>query len=266
MHSNLDNISFYQPPPSKLSQPTASSWKLYNTPPVPQALSHPLPPKPPTPITNILISGKQPTAVQQSRGPTKEDENSAAAGFCNTFDIELERVSLAENQLIVREAHALDIPQYQRLSSTAVLYSVSFESVQPLAGADDGEDIIFKPAVKQHTLRKQSNNQTQPPGGTVCYSSLSLILSDLDDSVPLVATTDSVGFRQESILLSVTCTETDKTTPPGAGTPSLYNSRSPSPGLLDNIPYLRSVSPAETSQCDKVIIKDTSTEAAACRD
>ncbi|GKZ39918.1 hypothetical protein AbraIFM66950_001619, partial [Aspergillus brasiliensis] len=86
---------------------------------------------------------------------------------------------------------------------------------------------------------------------------------DLDDSVPSVAITDSADFRQGSLLSSVTCTETNETTPPGAGTPSSYTSRSPSLGLLDNVPYPRSVSPAVTNQCDKTVIEDTGDEAAA---
>ncbi|GKZ19800.1 hypothetical protein AbraIFM66951_002536 [Aspergillus brasiliensis] len=149
--------------------------------------------------------------------------------------------------------NASDVPQRQGMSSTLVPHSVSLESVQPLAGADGGKGTMSEPATKQHTLRKQSDQQTKSPGAAVCYSRSSLTPSDLDDS----------DFRQGSLLSSVICTETNETTPPGAGTPSSYTSRSPSLGLLDNVPYPRGVSPAVTNQCDKTVIEDTGNEAAA---
>ncbi|GLA44400.1 hypothetical protein AnigIFM63309_003162, partial [Aspergillus niger] len=132
-------------------------------------------------------------------------------------------------------------------------HSVSLEPVQPLAGADGGKGSMSEPATKQHTLRKQSNQQTQSVGAAACYSRSSLTQLDLDDS----------DFRRGSLLSSVSCTETNETTPPGAGTPTSYTSRSPSLGLLDNISYPQSVSPAVTNQCDKMVIEDTGTEAAA---
>ncbi|GKZ98004.1 hypothetical protein AnigIFM59636_001828 [Aspergillus niger] len=149
------------------------------------------------------------------------------------------------------------------MSSTLVPHSVSLEPVQPLAGADGGKGTMSEPATKQHTLRKQSNQQTQSVGAAACYSRSSLTQLDLDDSVPSVAITDSADFRRGSLLSSVTCTETNETTPPGAGAPTSYTSRSPSLGLLDNISYPQSVSPAVTNQCDKMVIEDTGTEAAA---
>ncbi|PYH28321.1 uncharacterized protein BO87DRAFT_452355 [Aspergillus neoniger CBS 115656] len=92
MPIDLDNISFYHPPQTSQTTVSASHWKLYKAPPAPHSLSHPLPPKPPIPITNILISGKQPTAIQQSRNPTKKDETSAGSAFRNALDIELKKV------------------------------------------------------------------------------------------------------------------------------------------------------------------------------
>ncbi|OJJ65845.1 hypothetical protein ASPBRDRAFT_201508 [Aspergillus brasiliensis CBS 101740] len=108
MHISFDSISFYHPPPPKLQTTvSASRWKLYKAPPAPHSLSHPLPPKPPILIANIPISGKQPTAVQQSRNPT-EDEASAAPAFRNAFDVELERVS---REYLWRETTQLRVRQ-----------------------------------------------------------------------------------------------------------------------------------------------------------
>ncbi|RDK36960.1 hypothetical protein M752DRAFT_225343, partial [Aspergillus phoenicis ATCC 13157] len=92
IYISFDSISFYYSSSLKLQiTMSASCWKLYKTLPALYNLSHSLSSKSSIFIANILISGKQLTAVQQSQSST-EDEASAAPVFYNTFDIKLERV------------------------------------------------------------------------------------------------------------------------------------------------------------------------------
>ncbi|GLI82110.1 hypothetical protein PoHVEF18_010511 [Penicillium ochrochloron] len=106
MHISLDNISFYpQPPPAK---PRArifpvSNWKPYETPLASVTLSRAPSPRPPAPRTTVTwASNARPDVFPQFKAPAREGRDSSFA--CNEFDIEFERIVMAQNGPVTSEA------------------------------------------------------------------------------------------------------------------------------------------------------------------
>lgn len=143
MHISLDNISFYSQPPPAKPPPRAfpvSCWKPYETPLAPRAVSHAPPPRPPSPRTVItLASDAKPDVSLRFRAPVREDPN--LGGVLNDFDIEIERIAIAQNSQVAhktdlemhRDLRVLngtitDVPQSQRTSLPPGMSRYLFES------------------------------------------------------------------------------------------------------------------------------------------
>jgi hypothetical protein len=106
MNISLDNISFYSQPPPAKPLPRAvpvSCWRPYETPLAPRAVSHALPPRPPSPRTTItLASDARPDSSPRFRASVREDPYLGAV--LNEFDIEIERMAMAQNGQVTHKA------------------------------------------------------------------------------------------------------------------------------------------------------------------
>lgn len=106
MNISLDNICFYSQPPPAKSLPRAvpvSCWRPYETPLASRALSHALPSRPPSPRTTISIApDARPDASPRFRSPVRQDPDLRAVR--NEFDIEIERIAMAQNGQVTHEA------------------------------------------------------------------------------------------------------------------------------------------------------------------
>ncbi|KAJ6101877.1 hypothetical protein N7486_004304 [Penicillium sp. IBT 16267x] len=111
MHISLDNISFYSHPTPAKPLPCAfpvSCWKPYETPLAPRAfapraLSHaPLPRLPSRGTTMNLASDARPDASPASQASAREDPDLHTV--FNEFDIEIEKMAMAQNDQVAHEA------------------------------------------------------------------------------------------------------------------------------------------------------------------
>ncbi|THC87102.1 hypothetical protein EYZ11_013453 [Aspergillus tanneri] len=252
MHISLDNISFYHQPPPAKSPPCAfpvSCWKPYQAPPTPQSLSH-LPPRPPAPsTTTIPASGGRPDAAPQFRVPAREDYDLPAVH--NEFDIEIERIAMAENSRVMREAdlemhldrelqkgNVIDVPQSQRISLTTVTSKPALIQTS----ASDSDENVSETAVEQHILQEQ-------PDQWVCPSVEAV--RDLSPTFTPAGVEPEFSSRHGRHLS------------PGINAACACTSPSPSPGLLDNVPHPRSGLCAETIQYNETIVENARTELAS---
>lgn len=131
MYISLDNISFYSQPPPAKSPPCAfpvSCWKPYETPLAPRAPSHAPRLRLPSPGRTItLASDARPDVSPGFLAPVREDPE--LRSVLNEFDIEIERIAMAQNGQVAHESDldmhhdsgllngtVADVPQSQRTS------------------------------------------------------------------------------------------------------------------------------------------------------
>ncbi|KAJ5183289.1 hypothetical protein N7492_000905 [Penicillium capsulatum] len=238
MHISLDNITFYSHPPPAKSPPRAfsvSRWKPYETPLAPQTLSHTPLPRLPSPRTTTTLASD--AASARLWGPVRA--GSGLRPVRNEFDIEIERMSMAETE---KTAHETDLDMH------------------PDSGPRNGN-------VTDMAQAQRTSSATEHPDRWMC--SLAEAVGDSDPAFipaesylhqpgPPVALNDRMGMHQDGTTSLRTCDETDRdSTPPEVTSPCERIFAPPSPDLMGNVRHSPAEPGADAVMCDESVMDIT---------